>query len=258
MSPPIAPSFCGRVCLNPALVQSVRGVNSVTAIDVEVTEVAAIRPSAVLDDAHVGDIHGAFGTIRAGDHAARTTLSAKLKTLLAIVGPGLIVMVGDNDAGAFSTYGQAGQNYGTRLLWTLLLLIPVLYVNQEMVLRLGAVTGVGHARLIMARFGKLWGTFEVIDLFLLNGLTIVTEFIGITLAASYLGVPKVLAVILAAGIIIATAFTGSFRAFERIAMFFCVGSLLLVPLYLMAHPSGASMADGFATPDLPAGVSGGP
>ena len=103
-------------------------------------------------------------------------------------------MVGDNDAGAFSTYGQAGQNYGTRLLWTLLLLIPVLYVNQEMVLRLGAVTGVGHARLILARFGKFWGTFEVIDLFLLNALTIVTEFIGITLAAGYLGVPKVVAV----------------------------------------------------------------
>src|SRR5215469_13572539 len=222
-----------------------------TAVDVDV------RPSAVLDDAHVGDIRGALGTIAVGDHAARTTLSAKLKTLLAIVGPGLIVMCGDNDAGAFSTYGQAGQNYGTRLLWTLLLLIPVLYVNQEMVLRLGAVTGVGHARLIMARFGKLWGTFEVIDLFLLNGLTIVTEFIGITLAASYLGVPKVVAVILAAGVIIATAFTGSFRAFERVAMAFCAGSLLLVPLYLMAHPSGSQMMRGFTTPGLPGGAAGG-
>ena len=45
-------------------------------------------------------------------------------------------MVGDNDAGAFSTYTQASQDYGTTLLWTLLL-VPVLYVNQEMVLRLG-------------------------------------------------------------------------------------------------------------------------
>jgi Mn2+/Fe2+ NRAMP family transporter len=84
-------------------------------------------------------------------------LSAKLKTLLAIIGPGLIVMVGDNDAGAFSTYGQAGQNYGTKLLWTLALLIPVLDVNQEMVLRQGSVTGVGHARLILERFGTFWG-----------------------------------------------------------------------------------------------------
>jgi Mn2+/Fe2+ NRAMP family transporter len=211
----------------------------------------------VLDSAHVGDIRGALGTIRHDDYAARTTLSAKLKTLLAVVGPGLIVMVGDNDAGAFSTYGQAGQVYGTKLLWTLLLLIPVLYVNQEMVLRLGAVTGVGHARLILSRFGKFWGTFEVIDLFLLNGLTIVTEFIGITLAASYLGVPKVAAVVFAAGIIIATAFTGSFRAFERIAMFFCIGSLLLVPLYLVAHPSGAAMVGGFTTPELPSGAATG-
>src|SRR6516164_4501331 len=250
-------SSCARVCLNPALVQSVRGVNSVTAIDVEVTEVAAIRPSAVLDDAHVGDIHGAFGTIRAGDLAARGTLSAKLKTLLAVVGPGLIVMVGDNDAGAFSTYGQAGQNYGTHLLWTLLLLIPVLYVNQEMVLRLGAVTGVGHARLILQRFGKFWGALEVIDLFILNALTIVTEFIGITLAASYLGVPKIVAVLFAAGVIIATAFTGSFRAFERVAMTFCAGSLLLVPLYLLAHPSGTQMARGFTMPALPGAGNGG-
>jgi Mn2+/Fe2+ NRAMP family transporter len=211
----------------------------------------------VLDEAHVGDIRGALGTIRLDDHAARTTMSAKLKTLLAVVGPGLIVMVGDNDAGAFSTYGQAGQVYGTKLLWTLILLIPVLYVNQEMVLRLGAVTGVGHARLILSRFGKFWGTFEVIDLFLLNGLTIVTEFIGITLAAGYLGVPKVLAVIFAAGIIIATAFTGSFRAFERIAMFFCLGSLLLIPLYVMAHPSVSSMGDGFSSPNLPGSASTG-
>ena len=218
---------------------------------------AGAARSAVLDEAHVGDIRGALGTIRLDDHAARTTMSAKFKTLLAVIGPGLIVMVGDNDAGAFSTYGQAGQVYGTKLLWTLLLLIPVLYVNQEMVLRLGAVTGVGHARLILSRFGKFWGTFEVIDLFLLNGLTIVTEFIGITLAAGYLGVPKVLAVMFAAGIIIATAFTGSFRAFERIAMFFCVGSLLLVPLYLMAHPSVSSMATGFTTPGLPGGAATG-
>ncbi|HZU80573.1 MAG TPA: divalent metal cation transporter, partial [Acidimicrobiales bacterium] len=113
--------------------------------------------SAVLDAAHVGNISGALGTIAYGDVAVRPRLSAKMKTLLAIVGPGLIVMVGDNDAGAFGTYTQAGQNYGTHLLWTLLLLVPVLYVCQEMVLRLGAVTGVGHARLILERFGKFWG-----------------------------------------------------------------------------------------------------
>src|ERR1035441_6159859 len=250
------------------------------------------RRDAVLDSQHPGDTRGALGTIRLDDTSPRRGRSAKLKTLLAIIGPGLIVMVGDNDAGAFATYGQAGQNYGTRLLWTLLLLVPVLYVNQEMVLRLGTVTGVGHARLILERVGKFWGAFSVIDLFILNALTIVTEFIGITLAAGYLGVPKLVAVVIAAGVILAAAFTGSFRRFERIAVTFCLGSrlvspsvavviaagvilaaaftgsfrrferiavtfclgsLLLIPLYLFSHPSGAQMARGFVVPGLPGG-----
>jgi Mn2+/Fe2+ NRAMP family transporter len=210
---------------------------------------------AVLDPEHAGDIRGALGTIRHGDVAPRSG-SAVLKTMLAIVGPGLIVMVGDNDAGAFATYGQAGQNYGTRLLWTLLLLVPVLYVNQEMVVRLGAVTGVGHGRLIMERFGKFWGAFSVIDLFLLNALTIVTEFIGITLASGYLGLPKIPAVVLAAVVVIAAAFTGDFRRFERIAMAFCGASLLLIPVYFLAHPAASEMARGFVIPHLPGGAGG--
>jgi NRAMP (natural resistance-associated macrophage protein)-like metal ion transporter len=214
---------------------------------------ASITRTAAVNDAHVGDIRGALGTIPADDSVRRSGLSAKLKTLLAIVGPGLIVMCGDNDAGAFSTYGQAGQNYGTRLLWTLLLLIPVLYVNQEMVLRLGAVTGVGHARLLIERFGRSWATLMVIYLLILNALTLVTEFIGITMAAGYLGVPKPVAVLLAAGVILAAAATGSFRRFERIAVALCVGSLLLIPLYLVSHPSGSAMIRGFTEPGLPGG-----
>jgi len=211
------------------------------------------RRSAVLDSQHVGDIRGALGTIRLDDTSPRRGSKAQLKTLLAVIGPGLIVMVGDNDAGAFATYGQAGQNYGTHLLWTLLLLVPVLYVNQEMVLRLGAVTGVGHARLILERFGKFWGAFSVIDLFILNALTIVTEFIGITLASGYLGLPKAASVALAACIVVGAAFTGSFRRFERIAISFCAGSLLLIPLYFLAHPHVSQMARGFAVPQLPGG-----
>ena len=213
----------------------------------------AALDSAALDSAHVGDIRGALGTISVDDLAARSSATAKLKTLLAIVGPGLIVMVGDNDAGAFSTYGQAGQNYGTHLLWTFVLLIPVLYVNQEMVLRLGAVSGVGHARLILERFGRFWGAFSVIDLFLLNALTIITEFIGITLAAGYLGVPKIVAVLLAALVIVASAMTGSFRRFERIAIAFCAGSLLLIPLYVLSHPAAGQVATGFVLPSMPGG-----
>ncbi|MFJ9692012.1 NRAMP family divalent metal transporter [Kitasatospora sp. NPDC101183] len=228
-------------------------VPAATATTTATTAPAATPRSAVLDDAHVGDIKGALGTIRLDDDAPRSGISARFKTLLAIIGPGLIVMVGDNDAGAFSTYGQAGQNYGTQLLWTLLMLVPVLYVNQEMVLRLGAVTGVGHARLILERFGKFWGAFSVIDLFLLNALTLVTEFIGVTLAAGYLGLPKVAAVVLAAAIIIASAFTGSFQRFERVAVALCAGSLLLVPIYFMVHPKTSQMAHDFVTPQMPGG-----
>ncbi len=207
---------------------------------------------AILDPAHIGDIQGALGTIYLGDTRHRGSWKARLATLMAIVGPGLIVMVGDNDAGAFSTYGQAGQNYGTALLWTLLLLVPVLYVNQEMVLRLGAVTGVGHARLILERFGKFWGAFSVIDLFVLNGLTIVTEFIGISLALGYLGVPRVWGIAVAAGIVIAAASTGSFRRFERFSLALCFFSLLLVPVFLLVHPPLAEIGRDLVVPRLPA------
>jgi Mn2+/Fe2+ NRAMP family transporter len=215
-----------------------------------------IRPrvqAAVLDNAHVGDIEGALGTIFEHDTRARLTWRHRFMTLLAILGPGMIVMVGDNDAGGFATYTQAGQNYGTTLLWTLLLLVPVLYVNQEMVLRLGAVTGVGHARLILERFGKFWGAFSVIDLFLLNALTIVTEFIGISLALDYLGVSKLIGVAIAALLTILGATTGNFRRFERFALSLCFGSLLLVPILLMVHPPVGQVAHDLLIPGLPKG-----
>ncbi|MFM0053887.1 Nramp family divalent metal transporter [Caballeronia grimmiae] len=211
----------------------------------------AANRSAVLDDAHVGDIRGAFGSIAHHDTAPRGTWWGRLRTLLAILGPGLIVMVGDNDAGAFGTYTQAGQNYGTTLLWTMLLLVPVLYVNQEMVLRLGAVTGVGHARLIFERFGKFWGAFSVIDLFVLNALTIVTEFIGITFVLDFFGLPKVAGVCIAAALTMAAVSTGDFRRFERFAVVLCVLSLVLVPVLVTIHPPVSQMTRDFFVPNWP-------
>jgi NRAMP (natural resistance-associated macrophage protein)-like metal ion transporter len=217
------------------------------------TATAVLDGSAVLDEMHVGDIRGAMGTIRRDDHAPRTGWKKKLLTLLAILGPGLIVMVGDNDAGAFGTYTQAGQDYGTKLLWTLLLLVPVLFVNQEMVLRLGAVTGVGHARLILERFGKFWGAFSVIDLFVLNALTIVTEFIGVSLACSYLGLPKIPTVILAAVLVVAAVSTGSFRRFERLCLALVAFSLVIIPVVFMVHPPVGQLATDFVIPNFPGG-----
>ncbi len=219
--------------------------------DIALAVPPAEQRTAILDAAHAGDIEGALGTIYEGDRRTRRGWQSKLKTLAAIVGPGVIVMVGDNDAGAFATYSQAGQNYGTALLWTLLLLVPVLYVNQEMVLRLGAVTGVGHARLILERFGKFWGAFSVIDLFILNGLTIVTEFIGISLGLDALGLPRLWGVVIAAGVTMLAAATGNFRRFERFALILCLGSLLLVPVVLTVHPPIGQIARDLTIPRIP-------
>ncbi|HWE09296.1 MAG TPA: Nramp family divalent metal transporter [Solirubrobacteraceae bacterium] len=208
----------------------------------------------VLDSAHVGDIQGAFGTIGQHEEAHRG-LRSRLLALLAIIGPGLIVMVGDNDAGGVATYTQAGQGFGTSLLWVLLLLIPVLVVNQEMVVRLGAVTGVGHARLINERFGRFWGWFSVGDLFLLNFLTIVTEFIGVSLALGYLGVSKFIAVPVAATGLIAITATGSFRSWERGMFVFVFANLLVIPLFFMAHPHWGPIVHGFFVPGIQGGAN---
>jgi NRAMP (natural resistance-associated macrophage protein)-like metal ion transporter len=210
--------------------------------------------SAVLDQAHLGDIEGALGRVRLDDDR-RTGLRRRLITFLAILGPGLIVMVGDNDAGGVSTYAQAGQNYGYSLLWTLLLLIPVLIVNQEMVVRLGAVTGVGHARLINERFGRFWGWFSVGDLFILNFLTIVTEFIGVSLALRYFGVSPYISVPIAAVILVAITASGSFRRWEQAMFAFIAVSLVQIPLALLSGPHYGPIFYHFVVPGVQGGVS---
>jgi Mn2+/Fe2+ NRAMP family transporter len=212
------------------------------------------QPSAVLDEAHEGDIEGALGRIRISDEP-RSGWRRRLVTFLAIVGPGLIVMVGDNDAGGVSTYAQAGQDHGYSLLWVLLLLIPVLIVNQEMVVRLGAVTGVGHARLINERFGRFWGWFSVGDLFLLNFLTIVTEFIGVSLALRYFGVSPYISVPVAALLLIGITTSGSFRRWERAMFVFIAVSLVLIPLALLSGPHYGSIAYHFVVPGVQGGIS---
>ena len=212
------------------------------------------RPSAVLDEAHLGDIEGALGRIKV-DAADARGFRRKLITFLAIVGPGLIVMVGDNDAGGVSTYAQAGQNYGYSLLWTLLLLIPVLIVNQEMVVRLGAVTGVGHARLINERFGRFWGWFSVGDLFILNFLTIVTEFIGVSLALQYFHVSPYISVPIAGAVLIAITASGSFARWERAMFAFIAVSLILFPLALTSDPNWGQIGYHFVVPGIQGGVS---
>ena len=123
-----------------------------------------------------------------GARVATSVWSRRRITYLMVMGPGLIVMAADNDAGAVSTYTEAGAKYGLHLLWLLLLLLPCTYFVQEMVARLGIATGQGHAAMIYKRFGKWWGVFSLADLLLVNFLTLVTEFAAIALAAGMMGI----------------------------------------------------------------------
>ena len=200
-------------------------------------------------------IRGAFGTISHHDQASPRSLKAKLLTLLAILGPGIIVMVGDNDAGGVSTYAQAGQNFGYSLLWTLPLLIPVLIVNQEMVVRLGAVTGIGYGRLIRERYGRFWGFTAVIDLFVLNFMTIVTEFIGVGLALEYFGISRYYSVPIAGVLLIAMTTSGSFRRWERFMFIFVFANFLVIPLAIMAHPSLSHVGRHLVIPGIQGGAT---
>ena len=211
--------------------------------------------TAHLDTAHIGDIEGAWGTIKVNDVAKRKTWLKRLMTLLVIMGPGLITMVGDNDAGGIQTYIQAGQQYGTTLLWTLLILIPVLIVNQEMVVRLGAVSGVGHARLIFERFGTFWGAFSVGDLFILNFLTIVTEFIGFAAAFQYFGVSPYISVPLGVFGLVAITVTGNFRRWESVMWICCLASLLMIPLAFIPHGSIGPVVTGALIPSVRGGLN---
>jgi NRAMP (natural resistance-associated macrophage protein)-like metal ion transporter len=204
--------------------------------------VGPVERRSVLDRAHRGDVEGALGVVASFDAGLRVSRRRRLAALLAIMGPGLVVMVADNDAGGVSVYAQAGQNYGLRLLWPLLLLAPVLFINQEMVARLGAVTGAGHARLIFERFGRRWGAFAFGDLLALNLLTIVTELIGVSLALGYFGVSRFVAVPLAAaGLVVLTA-TGSFRRWERAMYVLVAVNLVAVPLAVLSHPHAGGVA----------------
>jgi len=176
-----------------------------------------------------------------------------LVTFLMVLGPGIIVMEADNDAGAVSTYTQAGAQYGTHLLWVLILLLPITYFIQEMVARLGIVTGQGHAAMIYRRFGRWWGTFSLIDLQVANFLTLVTEFAAISLAMSKLGVAPLIAVPLSACALIALVFTGSYLRWERIVIALCLLDVAWFVMAAICAPNWHDVAVRSAVPNLPRG-----
>src|SRR5579863_8505406 len=175
-----------------------------------------------------------------------------LLTFLMVFGPGLIVMVADNDAGAVSTYSQAGAQYGTHLLWLVLLLLPICYFIQEMVVRLGIATGQGHAAMIYRRFGKWWGRFSLADLLLLNFLTLVAEFAAIALALEKLGVNPNYGVPVAAVGLTAMALTGSYRRWERIVVVLCLLDLAWFAIAWGVHPAaGDGLTSAILLPSMP-------
>jgi Mn2+/Fe2+ NRAMP family transporter len=174
-------------------------------------------------------------------------------TFLMVFGPGLIVMEADNDAGAVSTYMQAGGQYGLHLLWTLIVLLPVCYFVQEMVARLGIATGKGHAAMIYERFGKWWGRFSLIDLLVVNFLTLVTEFAAISLALSALGISPYLSVPVAALGLTLMVVTGSYLRWERIVIALCLMDLTWFGLAYVVHPNWAAVARSAVNSGVPAG-----
>lgn len=188
----------------------------------------------------------------------RNPWARKLLSFLMVFGPGLIVMEADNDAGAVSTYIQAGAQYGTHLLWLLVLLLPITYFIQEMVVRLGIATGQGHAAMIYRRFGKWWGLFSLVDLQLLNFLTLVTEFAAIALALEHLNISPLLGVPVAACGLSLLVLTGSYRRWERIVVFLCLLDLAWFVLAYYARTATGEILRNTFIPSLPAGgITGG-
>lgn len=176
-----------------------------------------------------------------------------IKLYFIIAGPGLIVMLADNDAGGITTYAVTGSKFGYHLLWFLLLLLPVAYFVQEMTVRLGAVTKRGHAEAIFYAFGSFWGWFSLIDLILTDWLTLVTEFIGMTAALSIFGIPSIITVVVVSIVMLLMILQGSYWTWEKIAFLFCAVNLVYIPAAFMVHPSVGQVLSGTFIPSLPKG-----
>jgi len=174
---------------------------------------------------------------------------------LSVSGPGIIVMLADNDAGGITTYAATGARFGYGLLWFLVLLGPVAYYVQEMTVRLGAVTKRGHAEAIFDAFGPFWGWFSLLDLILVDWLTLITEFIGMTAALSIFHVPPIVTVVVVSLVMIAMVLQGRYWTWEKIAFFFCVLNLIYIPCAVLVHPSVSDILRTGLVPQFPGGFN---
>lgn len=184
----------------------------------------------------------------------KTKWMQRLLTFLMVMGPGIIVMIADNDAGAVSTYVQAGADYGYNLLWLLILLLPTTYFIQEMVVRLGIATGHGHAAMIYKRFGKYWGAFSLVDLLLVNFLTLVTEFAAIYMGFQGLGLNPIYFVPITAITLILLVISGNYLRWERVTILLCLFDLSWIILAKVVTPDWSIAIKHTIIPTLPVGT----
>jgi len=176
-----------------------------------------------------------------------------IQLFLMIAGPGIIVMIADNDAGGITTYSVTGSKFGYSLMWFLVLLGPVAYCVQEMTVRLGAVTKRGHAEAIFDAFGSFWGWFSLLDLVLTDWLTMITEFVGMTAAMSIFHIPPAITVLCVWSLMIFMVVQGKYWTWEKMALLFCIINLIYVPAAFLIHPSIKDILYNSFIPHLPKG-----
>ncbi len=164
--------------------------------------------------------------------------------IFAMFGPGLVVMFADTDAGSVITAAQSGAVWGYKLLLLQLLLIPIVYIVQELAVRLGLVTGKGHGELILEHFGKGWAWLSVSTLIIACLGALVTEFAGVAGAGLLFGIPPWLSVGLAVLLLSIVVWTGSYLSVERIAILIGSFELIFLLVAWWAHPSPAAMLSG--------------
>lgn len=181
-------------------------------------------------------------------------LNRRTWLFLAALGPGIITMIADNDAGGISTYAQTGAKTGFNMLWAFIILVPMAYYVQEMTVRLGAVTKRGHAEAIFDGFGPFWGWFSIFDLALINWLTLVTEYIGMTQAMRLFNIPEWVTFLGVTLLLLGIVVTGRYWTFEKITLFFCLFNLVYIPAAFWAMKTGnvaegwSAVAKGFYNP----------
>jgi NRAMP (natural resistance-associated macrophage protein)-like metal ion transporter len=165
-----------------------------------------------------------------------------LRRSAAVFGPGIVVMLADTDVGSVVTAGQSGVQWGYRLLLMQLVLIPILYMVQELTVRLGIFTGRGHGELIRDTFGGVWAWVSAAGLGVAVMGALLSEFSGVAGVGELYGLPRAVSLPIAAVALLAVVVTGSYRRVERVAI--CVGlfEFAFFGIAIAAHPDWATVA----------------